>query len=44
MIEEISKITFDRHRQIRELLVDIREFDGIVDVEAFSTQSRRVNS
>lgn len=43
IVEEISKVSFDRHREIRELLIEIRDFDGTTDVEAFLAQCRRVN-
>lgn len=41
--EETAKISFNRHREIRELLSEVREFDGTTDVEAFLAQCRRVN-
>lgn len=41
--EELSKISTSRHKEIRELLSEIREFDGTTDVEAFLAQCKRIN-
>lgn len=39
---ETSKITFNRRKEIKEYLSEIREYDGTTDVEAFLTQCRRI--
>lgn len=43
IVAETSKITYARRREIQDLLLEIRFFDGTSDVEAFLTQCRRIN-
>ncbi|KAJ8671974.1 hypothetical protein QAD02_003233 [Eretmocerus hayati] len=40
--DQLTKITPARHKEIRELLSEIREFDGTTDVGAFLDQCKRI--
>ncbi|KAJ8668559.1 hypothetical protein QAD02_010222 [Eretmocerus hayati] len=41
--KEIAAISHARHKELRERVNDVREFDGTTDVEAFLEQCKRIN-